>query len=99
MLPMPLPGASSASSSSPASNQILYSWDPRYEYRTLTCSPLPKNDVLRVTSKDVDSSHLRNELTLGLSRNELTLVFRCAFANERFCLAPSSDRLGAVYRP
>src|SRR5216683_7025206 len=38
-------------------NQLLYSWDPRYEYRYTDVFPsFSKNGVLLVTSKDIDSS-------------------------------------------
>jgi len=38
-------------------NQLLYSWDPHYEYRHTDVFPsFSKNGVLLVTSKDVDSS-------------------------------------------
>ncbi len=76
-------------------NQLLYSWDPRYEYRYTDVFPsFSKNGLLLVTSKDVDSS----VVTMNADGSNRKVVFQAvqgaAFAPS---WSPDGERIAFGY--
>jgi Tol biopolymer transport system component len=76
-------------------NQVLYSWDPRYEYRYTDVFPsFSKNGVLLVTSKNVDSSIV----TMNADGSNRRVVFQAvqgaAFAPS---WSPDGERIAFGY--
>jgi Tol biopolymer transport system component len=62
-------------------NQLLYSWDPNYEYRYTDVFPsFSKNGTLLVTNKDVDSSIVTMDADSGNKRVVYKAVDGVAFA-------------------
>jgi Tol biopolymer transport system component len=81
-------------------NQLLYSWDPNYEYRYTDVFPsFSKDGTLLVTNKDVDSSIVTMDADGGNKRVVFKSATNCEASSAETCGATNGVAFGPGWSP